>query len=209
MKISADDLNEFPKRKRALFVNSLSGFKSCNLVGTIDKNQKTNLCIISSAFHLGADPALMGFVIRPDSVPRHTLENIRSTKAFTLNHVHIDIFEKAHQTSARYPKDDSEFEKCNLQEEFHPPFIAPFVKESFLKMSFFLKSEIPIDLNGVHIIIGQLQDVYLPEKSLHEDGFIDIEALNTICVSSLDSYHQTKRISRLSYAKPDQPIRKI
>lgn len=90
------------KRYRATFVNSLSGFKSANLLGTSDTNQQTNLCIVSSVFHLGANPALMGVIIRPDTVPRDTLENIRATGFYTLNHVQKEMIVAAHQTSARY-----------------------------------------------------------------------------------------------------------
>ena len=66
-------------RKRAAFINSLTGFKSASLIGTIDNNKKTNLSIFSSVFHLGSNPALVGFINRPDSVERHTLENILQT----------------------------------------------------------------------------------------------------------------------------------
>lgn len=32
--------------------------------------------MISSAFHIGADPVLMGMIIRPDGVPRDTLNKL-------------------------------------------------------------------------------------------------------------------------------------
>ena len=35
-----------------------------------------------------------------------------------------------------------------------------------------------------------------------KDGYVDIERAGTIAISGLDSYHETKRIARLSYAKP-------
>ncbi len=38
---------------------------------------------------------------------------------------------------------------------------------------------------------------------------IDIEALKTVSISGLDSYHLTTRLSRLSYAKPDVSAEKI
>ena len=59
MIIKADDLAQMEKRYRAQLINSLSGIKSANLVGTINKDRQTNLSIVSSVFHLGADPALM------------------------------------------------------------------------------------------------------------------------------------------------------
>ena len=40
------------------------------------------------------------------------------------------------------------------------------------------------------------------EEAIKEDGYIDIESLNTVAISGLDSYHTSQRLSRLSYAKP-------
>ncbi|MGS0728486.1 flavin oxidoreductase, partial [Shewanella sp. 0m-11] len=71
--IGFDDIEQMEQRVRARLINSLSGFKSANLVATISEDGHNNVAIISSCFHLGASPALMGMVIRPDSVPRDTL----------------------------------------------------------------------------------------------------------------------------------------
>lgn len=44
-------------RKRVSLINSLSGFKSLNLIGTINNNQgQTNLAIFNSVVHIGANP---------------------------------------------------------------------------------------------------------------------------------------------------------
>lgn len=204
IKISEDEFKNFEERKRARFINSLSGFKSSNLIGTISNGGQTNLSIISSAFHLGANPALIGFIIRPDVSPRHTLNNIRETKICTMNHVLADFVEKAHQTSARYPEEQSEFESCELTEEYLGNFNAPFVKESALKIALEFVREIKIEENGTHLIISKIIDVYLQEDMLFEDGFINLEEVGTVCVSGLDSYHKTERMGRLSYAKPDK-----
>ena len=66
------------------FINSLSGYKSANLVGTADHQGRHNLAIVSSVVHLGAQPPLVGMIMRPDVVERHTLANIRETGWYTL-----------------------------------------------------------------------------------------------------------------------------
>jgi flavin reductase (DIM6/NTAB) family NADH-FMN oxidoreductase RutF len=203
------DFENFDKRKRAAFINSLSGFKSANLIGTISTDSKTNVSIVSSVFHLGADPALIGFIIRPDTVERDTLRNIRENKFCTLNHVNSEIWKKAHQTSARYPSDISEFDECSLTSQYLDDFKAPFVKESKLKMSLELVREVPIIENGTHMLILNIKNVYTDENHISESGYLDIEALDTITVSGLDSYHQTKRMARLSYAKPGIEVEEI
>ena len=132
---SSSDIISMETRKRAAFMNSLSGFKSASLIGTIDNNNNTNLAIFSSVIHLGSNPPLVGFINRPDTVDRHTFENILATNFFTINFICKSIFKQAHQTSARYPKDISEFEATGLTTEYINEFKAPFVKESQIKYS--------------------------------------------------------------------------
>jgi flavin reductase (DIM6/NTAB) family NADH-FMN oxidoreductase RutF len=206
LRVNEEDIDQLPDRKRVQFINSLSGFKSSNLIGTIDNMKNTNLSITSSAFHLGASPPLLGFIIRPDSVPRDTLNNLRETKICTLNHVNQDIIAQAHQTSARYPKELSEFEACGLTEEYLDTFEAPFVEESKIKMALQFIREERLPENGCHFIITQVIDVYIPKKSLRENGSIDINEAQTVCVGGLDTYYKTERLSKFSYAKPGVPL---
>ena len=114
------EIEELDKRFRTNLINSLSGLKSLNLCGTINEKVQTNLAIINSVVHVGANPALLGMVMRPTTVPRHTLSNILSTRHYTLNHVHRDIFRNAHQTSANYEEEVSEFEACGLHAQYSP-----------------------------------------------------------------------------------------
>ncbi|OOE91655.1 flavin reductase family protein [Salinivibrio sp. AR640] len=191
------------KRYRATFVNSLSGFKSANLLGTSDTNQQTNLCIVSSAFHLGASPALMGVIIRPDTVPRDTLENIRATGFYTLNHVQKEMIVAAHQTSARYPHDISEFDQVGLTPLWREKFGAPFVQEAAIRLGLILREEHTMAINGTHLLVGEIIEAHVPDSCVSEDGFVDIEQAGTVALSGLDCYHTASRVGRLSYAKPD------
>jgi len=202
LKISPCDLERMPQRYRAHFINSLTGFKSANLLGTISASGVTNLAMISSAFHLGADPALLGFICRPPSVPRHSLINLRETGFFTLNHCHETIFRQAHQTSARYPRTVSEFAATGLTEEYSDTHPAPYVAESRIKLGLKSLEEITIQRNETVLVIGEIVEVLLPEDTLGEDGHVHIELAESLCVSGLDHYHQTHSLGRLPYAKP-------
>lgn len=204
---SSNDIKTLDERYRALMINSLSGFKSANLIGTVDETGQENLSIVSSVFHLGASPALVGVIFRPHSVPRHTLENILATEKYTINQVNVQIYTAAHQTSARYEKNQSEFEETGLTAEYLNAFPAPFVKESRLKYGLSLKDHQIIKLNDTELVIGEIESLHIEENALLEDGYIDIEALDCVAISSLDGYHSTKRINRLEYAKPNKPTR--
>ena len=158
--------------------------------------------MFSSVVHLGASPALVGFITRPNSVARHTLENIIHTQSFTINQVHESFWRAAHQTSASYNADQSEFEKTNLTPQNIDGFNAPFVQESQLKYALTLREIVPIELNGTQLVIGEITDIICDELAIKADGYLDIESLHTVAISGLDSYHTSKRLSRLSYAKP-------
>jgi flavin reductase (DIM6/NTAB) family NADH-FMN oxidoreductase RutF len=202
--LSFVDLMGLEQRYRAAFVNSLTGFKSLALIGTSNKEKQTNLAIFNSILHIGANPPYIGFISRPNSVDRHTLSNILETGHYTINHVNETIFKKAHQTSARYPKNISEFTASGLTEEFKPNFIAPFVNESYVKLGVQYKEHLTISTNNTILVIGQINQVYFPNNCLCSDGFLDIEKAKTITCSGLDSYHKTERLSRLTYAKADK-----
>jgi flavin reductase (DIM6/NTAB) family NADH-FMN oxidoreductase RutF len=202
-------LQQMEQRNRAMLINSIGGYKFISLIGTIDENKNANLAIFSSLFHLGANPALIGFIVRPDSVDRHTLSNILATNVYTINHINENIYKQAHQTSARYEKEISEFDATGLTTEYKNYFVAPFVKESNIQMGVVFKERIDLKVNGTILIIGEITQLYYPSDCICEDGFIDIEKANTITCSGLDSYHITKRLARLSYAKPDDNIKVI
>jgi len=189
------------QRERIHFVNSLSGYKSANLIGSISQDGITNLSIVSSVVHLGADPALIAFVNRPHTVQRDTLENIYSSKAYTINHVSSNFFEDAHHTSARYPADISEFDQTQLS-EMYTSFKAPYVAQSKIKMGVEFKEKIDITLNGTVFIIGEITEIIVENELILDDGKIDIEQAQSVCVSGLDEYHTTQSLGRLAYAKP-------
>ena len=195
-------LMEMEQRKRAQFINSISGFRSVALIGTTDTNGQTNLAIFSSIVHIGSNPPLLSFIMRPDSVERHTLINIMETGFYTINHINADIYEKAHQTSARYPKNVSEFDAAQLTPVFKNDFVAPFVAESHIQIGMEFKERINISINQTSMIIGEIKFVHYPTNCLLDDGFVDIEKAGTITSSGVDSYHTTQLLQKLEYAKP-------
>jgi len=202
MLITKENILNFEKLYRTNFVNSLSGFKSANLIGTISSEGNTNLAIFSSVIHVGANPPLMGFLMRPVSVERHTYNNIKETGFFTINHINKEIFKQSHQTSARYEKKNSEFDVCGLTPEFTNTIKAPYVKESKIKIGLQFVEEQEIKFNGTIFIVGEIIEILLPGDGVAKDGFIDIEKAGSVAISGLDSYYEVDRITRLSYSKP-------
>lgn len=191
---------------RLNLVNSVTGYKPANLVGTMSADGNPNLTVISSVVHLGSNPPLIGFMQRPTTVRRDTYENIRETGYYTINHIHADFIEKAHQTSARYDKEISEFDVCDIGISFLDGFHAPFVEESRIKIAMKFLDEIAILHNGTSMIVGEIMDIYLDDKCLEENGNLDLNVIDDVCISGLDSYHTVSHKASFSYAKPDRQL---
>ena len=200
--LTLEQLMEMEQRQRAHLINSIGGFKSVALIGSIDLQGQTNVAIFSSIVHIGSNPPLLSFIMRPDSVERHTLANILETGFYTINHINAQIYEQAHQTSARYPKSMSEFDATCLTPQFKNDFVAPFVEESQIQLAMEFKERLDITINQTIMIIGEVKAIHFPSDCLAPDGFMNIEKAGTITVAGLDSYHTTQPLQRLPYAKP-------
>jgi len=201
--ISSSLLKNMDRFYRASLINSVSGFKAANLVGTISENGINNLALFSSITHLGADPALLGFIQRPLGEFSHTYKNIIRNNYYTINHVHADFIEQAHFTSAKFDEQTSEFDQCRLTPEFLHDFKAPFAAESRIKLGLKFVEEVPIRLNGTRLIIGEVEHIFIDEAALQGDGSLDLTKVNDVCLSGLETYHSVKRIKSFPYARPD------
>ena len=196
------DINKLHKIYKINLINSCSGFKSANLLGTISNEGITNVAIFSSVTHLGSNPPTVGFILRPTTVPRDTYKNIKETGTFTINHIWEDIIEDAHHTSAKYPEEISEFEMTNLEPEFKGDFKAPFVKNAPVQMNMKFIEEIYVPSNDVMLIVAQIQELYVNDELLQEDGLINLSLGKVVAINGLDTYATPTFKKQLSYQRP-------
>ena len=207
MHITQKGLVEMNRIERLNLINSLSGIKPANLIGTINEDGTENLAIFSSVVHLGSNPALFGFVLRPrGEVRRHTHENILSTKVYTINFVHTSFIKQAHFTSIKAKSNESEFVLSELTPEYIEHFQAPFVQESTVKLGMRFVEEIPIKTNGTSLIIGQVEHILIPDHIILDGGHIDLEALEIAGISGLNTYYSLNKIAHLPYVREDSKI---
>jgi flavin reductase (DIM6/NTAB) family NADH-FMN oxidoreductase RutF len=204
MIIKKEAIQNAEQRWRANLINSLAGFRQAVLIGTKSSKGITNLAIFNSLIHIGANPALYGFICRPDSVRRDTLRNITETGVYTLNYVKTTDLHKAHQTSAKYDQDISEFSETGFTEQYIEGFAAPFVREAVVKFSMQLEDIIPIKLNETLLVIGSVQSIELEEKLISPDGFVSLEKSDALLCSGLDAYYSAVFLERLPYARPEK-----
>jgi flavin reductase (DIM6/NTAB) family NADH-FMN oxidoreductase RutF len=205
--ITADDIQAMDKLVRVQFATSLPGPKPICLIGSVNAAGQTNLAPFSSVVHLGSNPALLGMISRPDVVERHTLANILETKVYTINHVHEGMVDAAHQCSARYPREMSEFSATGLQEHWEDSFAAPFVRESRLRIGMVLEDVLDIAANGTQMIIGRVSLVQT--ESMADDGSLDLCTLESVASTALDTYFGITPLARFAYAKADRQPRRL
>lgn len=203
--LSLDDILSMERFYRQAFINTLSGVRTACLIGTQSTSGISNLAIFNSVVHLGANPPYLGFMLRPISVERHTYDNIRATGSYTINYAHPAFVKQAHQTSAKYPAEVSEFETCGFTEQFTPSCFAPYVQESLVKIGLQYEEEHFIKASNTVLIVGKIVEILLPENAIADTGHLNFAALNGLAVSGLDTYYTSEYLTRLTYAKVSDP----
>ncbi len=204
-RISKQNIEQMHRVRRLNLINGISGIKPANLIGTFSKMHGPNVSIFSSVMHLGSDPALLGFVLRPaGAVPRNTYANIKETGYFTVNHIHETMVEQAHYTSAKFDHGVSEFEQCGLTEEYNGNFPAPYVKESHLKIGLKFKEEVLIASNETRIIVGEVEEIHLPEDCLDDKGYVRLDRIFDVGIGGLNNYYSVKRMASFPYARIEE-----
>ncbi len=202
--ITKYDIEQMDKVYRLNLVNSLIGIKPVNLVGTISKNNTTNLAVISSVVHLSSSPGLLGFMQRPTAIPRHTYKNIHETGEYSINMVSHSFTDKAHYTSAKFDDFQSEFDQCGLSTQFFKESKAPCVAESPLKILLKFEEEYFIKSSRTILMVGSIQSVYLPQNAVDAAGMIDMESLEAAGVSGLNTYYNITKMATYPYARVGQ-----
>lgn len=197
------DINGMHHLNRINLINSCSGYKSANLIGSRGSDGVSNVAVFSSVTHVGSNPPLLGFFLRPTTVLRNTYENIKATGKYTINHIHETIIEEAHHTSAKYDASISEFDVTGLEETYIDDFYAPFVGSSPVKLAMEYVDEHFIDANDTILVLGKIKAIYVDDHLVSKDGFIDLSEANTATVNGLDAYAVPKTNVRLSYQRPN------
>ncbi|MDG2314446.1 MAG: flavin reductase family protein [Flavobacteriaceae bacterium] len=196
------DIDQMDKIYRLNLINSVTGYKSANLLGTKSTTNQLNIAVFSSITHLGSNPPLVGFVLRPTTVPRDTYKNIKETGIFTVNHIHDSIIEDAHHTSAKYPTEISEFDQTELEPEFKGDFDAPYVKNARISLGCKFQNEYEIKENDTLLIVSEIVEIHIHDEALEDDGWVRLDKAKTVAINGLDGYALPNLLERFSYARP-------
>ena len=201
---SKENINALATRYKNNLINSISGYKSANLIGTKNKAGNTNLAVFNSVVHLGSNPALLGFILRPTSVPRHSYQNMKETGVFTINHISKDQIEDAHHSSAKYAENISEFDQTNLEAEYKADCLAPFVKGAPVQIACRYVNDYLIKENDTLLVVGAIEHLFIQEEMLLEDGYVQLDKGEVVTVNGIDGYALPQLLARFSYARPKE-----
>lgn len=204
IRIDRSEIQKMDRIERLNLINSCTGYKSANLIASINNDGHTNVAVFSSITHLGSDPALIGFILRPATVPRHTYKNIKEYGYFSVNHISADQISDAHHTSANYPEHVSEFDQTNLEAVYHGGCPVPFVKGSPVKLLCKYLNEYLIEENGCIHVIASIEAVFYEEALLGPDYWLQLDKGKVVTINGLDGYALPQLLARYTYAKPKQ-----
>lgn len=199
---SHNSIAQLDKIYRINLINSCTGYKSANLIATKSKDGIENVAIFSSVVHLGSNPPLLGFILRPTNVPRNTYDNVKKTGFFTVNHVYEGIVKDAHHTSAKYDRAISEFDKTKLVSTYKNDFFAPFVSGSPVQIACKYMNDYFIEENECLLVVGKIEHIFCNKAMLQEDGFIQLDQGDTLAINGLDGYALPSLMQRETYARP-------
>lgn len=194
------DIDNLHKYERIQLINSCPGFKSANLIGTISANGNENCAIFSSVIHMGSNPPMIGYLTRPARVERNTFTNIKETGYYTINAITKSMIEAAHQSSAKYPADVSEFEAVGLKSQYRDCCPAPFVAESPISMALKLVESHHIQANDTILIVGEITDLFINEDILRDDKSLNLQEADIVTIGGVDAYHSAELIQRFEHA---------
>lgn len=201
MNLKKSDIEALERKYRLNLINSITGIKPANLIGTKSNNSEENVAVFSSVVHLGSHPAQLAFILRPQhSRESDTCRNIHENGFYTINHIPKNLIKNAHYTSAKLPATDSEFAIMNIEKAYINHFFAPFVKDSPVKIGMKFSSEIPLP-NGCTMIIGDVETIHVEDFLVNELGQIDLELEATVGISGLNSYYGLKKLTTFPYVR--------
>ena len=193
------DWSAYPSRAFAAWFNQLEGMRSPVVIGSCDADGLANAAIFNSLTHVGARPPLLGFVLRPLTVERDTYDNIKESRFYTVNHVDRALRDRAHQTSAKYPRPTSEFEACEIPLT-EARGSVPYVRNSPVGMLLEFVEEHFVAANDTVFVVGRVRELRIA-KNFAFGSPIDWGEVGGQVVSGLYDYYDVRHGATLEYAR--------
>lgn len=194
-------LTNMDKRRRTALVNSISGVRQA-FIGITGSEGKWNAGTFSNVTHVGAHPAQISVLFRPDHGGRHTYTNYKETGRLTLVSLPYSENERIHNCSANAPEGVFEWtalggEVSQVEDWSHPiPNSALWAVELSFLEEFNLS-------NGCIYTVGSIERIGLGKVSnISEQGYLNFDQSPALALG-LNSYFATREREDRPYPKSD------
>lgn len=161
--ISANDIHGFEKRYRTSLINSLSGIRTAFIGITADDRGRCNASTLSNVTHVGANPAQMSILFRPDNGKRHTLSNYRSEGRITLVCMPLSKSTTVHEVSMNAPEGVFELEIVGERFREHQDWTHPLPTTFLYAIELDFIEEFTLN-NGCIYTVGKIQNIALGDE---------------------------------------------
>ena len=200
MIINKKDINRLDKLYKINLINSIIGAKSANLVSTLSDEGVDNIAVFSSVIHLGSNPPLIGFIVRPqESRITDTYRNIKYLKQYGICSISSKMIDKSHLTSKKTPSNESEYKLFDIEKDYIDNFPVPFAKESQIKIGLnFIEEKFII--NKCRLIVGEVEIIKI-NSSITKSGNLNFEQLDGITITGISTYNKIKNPKEMPYVK--------
>lgn len=198
---TGEEIAQLEKRFRTALVNTSSGIRTAFLAIT-QGPRGLNTAVLTNVTHVGAHPAQMSVLFRPDNGQRHTLDNYRDTGSLTLVALPYAEAERVHGTSASFPEDQCEWmalggELVPVDGWAHPlPSHALWAVELQWLEHFELS-------NGCLYTVGTVQNLGFGSETLPDENGI-VRSPGSLVAQGLMSYFTVAQGTSFPYARVPQ-----
>jgi len=170
-------------------------------VSTLSEDGVLNLAPFSYFNVVSSEPPLLSISIlhRPDE-PKYkdTIRNVRNNNEFVVHIVSEDILHDVNETSVEIPSNRSELLYTKLSIMESKIVKVPQIKESKVRMECVVEKI--VELPSSDLLIGRVVNFNV-DKSVYDNGRINLEALNPISRLSGSSYGKVGNIINMERPK--------
>jgi hypothetical protein len=203
---SALALDGLERRDRTGLINAISGIRTAFLAIS-GKDGNWNAGVFTNVTHVGANPASMSILFRPDNGKRHTYTNYKTFKRITLVALPEKEMQRLHDCSASYDASVFEWEHLNgtctdLSGWTHPiPTTALWAVELEWSEGFTLK-------NNCLYTVGLVKNVGLSHALVRSDRTLHFE-MPPLLALGLQHYFTPKSVGHLPFPEVKSTLNDI
>ena len=196
--LDKSQLEAMERRVRSTLINSLSGVRTAYIGISADKEGRLNASTLSNVTHVGANPAQMSILFRPDNGKRHTLSNYENGQPLTLVSMPFDEAGIVHQSSMNAPVGTFELDVLGVELVQLEGNVYPLPSRFIYAITLNFIERFNLN-NGCVYTVGEVSSICFNEGlSLDAEGQVDFLHRPTLAIG-LRQYTTIENTIKLPY----------